>query len=784
MKNNSVYTDSPYFTNNLLKKDLLSKKVISNKINKLPEVLVISTFPPKECGIASYTQDLIQSLRNNFNESFDIKICALDSENQREKYKNSIQYLLDTNSVYSFIELANEINENENIHVVLIQHEFGLFKNKEAEFLKFLNKLNKSVLVVFHTVLPEPNELLQKNVQQIVSLADGIIVMTNSSSTILENDYQVRKDKISIIPHGTHLVNHTDKKILKKKYNLSGKKVLSTFGLLSAGKCIETTLDALPEIVKENPDVVFLIIGKTHPSVLKNEGEQYREMLEAKIETLFLNKNVRFINSYLPLEDLLEYLQLSDIYLFTSKDPNQAVSGTFSYALSCGCPIISTPIPHACEVLKDGAGIIIDFEKPKQLAKQVINLLNDEQLMKNISSNELHIMASTAWENSSIAHAKLFENTDDTILLHYTIPKINLNHIKKLTTSFGIIQFSIINQPDINSGYTLDDNARALVALCQHYKLTKNNDDLVYINRYINFIKYCFQEDGYFLNYVNENKEFTEQNYQTNLEDSNGRAIWSLGFLISISDILPNEFSLNAEKILKKILKNVNNIHSTRSMAFIIKGLYYYNLKNNSLENIFQIRHLADKMLQMYKHETDTKWYWFESYLTYANSILSEAMLYAWEVTGNIEYKTTARVSFDFLLSKLYKKNIIKVISNNGWLHNSQEISPDKKGGEQPIDVAYTILTLSRFYDVFKDEDYFNKMETAFSWFLGNNHLNQIIYNPCTGGCYDGLEDTYINLNQGAESTVSYLMARLTIEKYSDNKQQRKNELIVKQFQE
>jgi hypothetical protein len=169
--------------------------------------------------------------------------------------------------------------------------------------------------------------------------------------------------------------------------------------------------------------------------------------------------------------------------LFTSKDPNQAVSGTFSYALSCGCPIISTPIPHACEVLKDGAGIIIDFEKPKQLAKQVINLLNDEQLMKNISSNELHIMASTAWENSSIAHAKLFENTDDNILLHYTIPKINLNHIKKLTTSFGIIQFSIINQPDINSGYTLDDNARALVALCQHYKLTKNNDDLVYINR-------------------------------------------------------------------------------------------------------------------------------------------------------------------------------------------------------------------------------------------------------------------------------------------------------------
>jgi glycosyltransferase involved in cell wall biosynthesis len=295
--------------------------------------------------------------------------------------------------------------------------------------------------------LPRPDLDLQQNVQEIADVADGIIVMTNSSSTILENDYQVNKDKISVIPHGTHLVEHISKEKLKKKYNLSNKKVLSTFGLLSAGKSIETTLDALPSIIIKNPKVVFLIIGKTHPSVVKYEGEHYREMLESKIKTLHLQKNVRFINEYLPLDQLLEYLQLTDIYLFTSKDPNQAVSGTFSYAISCGCPIISTPIPHACEVLNDGNGVVIDFENPFQLAEEVNKLFDNNKLMKKISLNGLHRMAPTAWENSAISHAKLFESiSENEISLNYKVPEINLKHFRKLTTSFGMIQFSIINQ--------------------------------------------------------------------------------------------------------------------------------------------------------------------------------------------------------------------------------------------------------------------------------------------------------------------------------------------------
>jgi glycosyltransferase involved in cell wall biosynthesis len=746
--------------------------------DKLPEILFITSYPPRECGIATYSQDLIKALNNKFSHSFKIRICPLESENEKHVYpdaylpdRQEIKDILNVDHPDAFTRLAKTINGNADIRIVMIQHEFGFFEKRENDFSHFLGVLTKPVVIVFHTILPHPNESLKLNVQQISGVAESIIVMTKSSARILINDYGVQQEKITVIPHGTHLVPHLNKQFLKNKYKLSGKKVLSTFGLLGSGKSIETTLEALPAIVKKNSDVVFLIIGKTHPSVIKHEGEKYRQMLEKKVADLQLQPYVKFINCFLPLHDLLEYLQLTDIYLFTSKDPNQAVSGTFSYAISCGCPIISTPIPHAREVLKNDAGIIIDFENSQQLTKAIFTLLNDEQLRKNIGSNGLHRMASTAWENTAIAHAMLFERIENNkISLQYNLPAISLNHIKKLTTDFGMIQISKINHSDIDSGYTLDDNARAMIAMCQHFELTKDKADVKNINIYFNFIKYCLQPNGYFFNYVNEEGEFTAQNTSDNLEDSNGRAVWALGYLISISNLLPKELTTSAESTMQIILLNVDKIHSSRAMAFIIKGLYYRNKKNKSAQNVSLIKEFADRLIQMFRHEKDNDWQWFESYLTYANSILPEAMLCAWLATGESIYKEIAKSSFDFLLSKTFTKNSIKVISNKNWLQKEEKSVPITTGGEQPIDVAYTILALKKFYDVFKEEDYLYKMEMSFNWFLGNNHLHQIIYNPCTGGCYDGLEENYVNLNQGAESTVSYLMARLTVDPGYRNK--------------
>lgn len=734
--------------------------------NKLSGILFITSYPPRECGIATYSKDLIKALDHKFNQSFEIKVCALESDDETYDYSDEVKYILNVDHPELFTKLAKIINTDPGINSVVIQHEFGFFEKRKKDFIRLLASITKPVITVFHTVLPNPDEFLKANVREISKSSDCLIVMTNYSLQLLISDYQIPEGKITVIPHGTHLVAHSDKITLKEKYQLTGKIILSTFGLLNAGKSIETTLNALPAIIKENPDVLFLIIGKTHPSIIKQDGEKYRTMLQEKVVELQIQEYVQFINHFLPLSQLLDYLQLTDIYLFTSKDPAQAVSGTFSYAISCGCPVISTPIPHAREVLRGDAGIIIDFGNERQLSEAVIHLLFDESLRKNISSNGLHRMASTAWENTAIAHAVLFEKISiNPIPLQYNLPSINLKHLKKMTTDFGIVQFSKINQPDIDSGYTLDDNARAMIAMCQHFEFKSDETALNYIELYLNFIKHCLQSDGFFLNYVNEQRIFTEQNYLTDLADAKGRAIWSLGYLISMNT-LPKKLVREAEVIIQAGLIHADKISSPRAIAFTIKGLYYQCKKNESSQNIPLIKKLADRLVEMYRYEADDEWQWFESYLTYANSALPEAMLCAWSVTGNLVYKTIAKESFDFLLDKTFGKTSINVISNKQWQHREIDPHPKIIGGEQPIDVAYTILALSKFYDVFNEEHYLIKMKIAFDWYLGQNHLNQIIYNPCTGGCYDGLEDNYVNLNQGAESAVSYLMARLTVEKY------------------
>ena len=788
MKNNNIFKTNgmpgflPFMNNALFSDKKVPLKVPTDE-NVLPEILFVTTYPPRECGIATYSEDLIQALKKQFVYSFSIKVCAIENDNELHDYDNKIvKYKLNTSHGQSYIDLAENINADENIKIVLLQHEFGLFSESTDAFNEFVTQIKKPIVFVFHTVLPRPDEVFKQKVQHLLDHADGIIVMTNSASEILDRDYRVDTDKITVIPHGTHLVPHLDKKMLKEKYGLKGRKILSTFGLLSSGKSIETTLDALPSIVKTSPNVTFLIIGKTHPTVALHEGEKYREELQRKIIDLNLQDHVKFINKYLPLDELLEYLQLTDIYLFTSKDPNQAVSGTFSYALSCGCPVVSTPIPHAKEVLANDSGLLFDFGDSKQLAEAVNKLLFDVQLRHNIVLNGLHKITCTAWENSAVAHAKFLQKiAKKKFELHYRNPDINLEHVKKMTTDFGMLQFSILNQPDINSGYTIDDNARAMIAMCQHYKMTRDVSDLQYINTYLDFIAYCERPNDLFLNYVDFNHNFTEQNNEVNLHDSTGRAIWALGYLISLSHLIPYKMMTKAEQIFERSIQCAYDIHSPRAMAFIIKGLYYYNRSVENEQTPEMATVLANRLVQMYRHEASPEWLWFESYLTYANSVLPEALLCAYTITDNETYKNIAKESFDFLLEKTFEEDCIKVISNQTWY---QKDSLCGKYGEQPIDVAYTVITLRKFHDIFKEKQYLDKMEMAFNWFLGNNHLEQIIYNPCTGGCFDGLEQNNVNLNQGAESTVSYLMARLMSYKFfgneTDNYQHRRRAKAVK----
>lgn len=739
------------------------------KVNK-PKVLFISSYPPRECGIATYTQDLIESLEAQFDANFEFSICPIkESKSSSQKYFHKGPCIFE-DIPNSFLKTAFYINQDKDIELVVIQHEFGFFAKSEYHFMLMCSAIKKPIIIVFHTVIPNPNESLFFRVKEMANIAGSIIVMTSNAERILINEYEISPDKIVVIPHGTHLVTSTDVNSIKKALQLTGRFVLTTFGLLSSSKNIETTLRALPKIIKKNPEVLFLILGKTHPNIIQNEGEWYRDLLEQIVEELKLQDNVKFINRYLELNQLLNYLQATDVYLFTSKDRHQAVSGTFSYAISCGCTVVSTPIPHALEVINRQNGIIIDFEDSNQLAQAVNLLLSDTLLKEKLAFNSQIAMAPTAWQNSSIAHALLFYSyLSDEHVFEYNIPGYNLNHIRRMTTSVGIIQFAKIASPDFESGYTLDDNARALIAITQYFEITNDKSVLKLIHTYFNFIEYCFQADNVFLNYLDKSKKFTSQNSQENLEDSNGRAIWALGYLTSLKGILPKDVIFSAENIIEDSVAVFSNFQSPRAIAFVIKGLYY----QNSNENRIIIGLLAERLLQMYENSESSHWHWYEDYMTYGNSLLPEAMLLAYLKTNRKIYLEIAKKSFYFLLNKIFIHNRIKVISNQSWMMKEQ-FDDDILGGEQPIDVAYTIMALEKFYLYFEDDFYKKHIQTAFNWFLGKNHLHQIVYNPQTGGCYDGIEENNVNINQGAESTLSYLLSRLVVDRLQlGNSQQR-----------
>jgi glycosyltransferase involved in cell wall biosynthesis len=747
----------------------------------LPEILVLTTYPPRECGIATYTHDLIEAIHAKYAPNFTIKICALENTHDTYKYPIKPAYRLLTDQKKSYHALSSALAQSPQIKLVLIQHEFGLFEAEKEAFGEFIQQTNQAVIFVFHTVLPRPNPSLQASVMSYAQHAAALIVMTQSSSQILE-DYNIDADKIHIIPHGTHLIAHTNKTQLKEQYDLQDRIILSTFGFIGSNKSIETSLYALPAIIEKYPNVLFLIIGKTHPNTLKNDGEKYRDSLSRIIQEKGLQKHTQWINSFLPTSALLDLLSLTDVYLFTSNDPNQAVSGTFSYAIGSGCPIVSTCIPQVSEVLSENMGIIIDFNQPKQLADAVIHLLDDEPKRQQMRINSLQKMAISAWENSAIHHGNLFAKTcPGKFDLRFKWPQINLSHVRKMTTDFGILQFAKVNEPDLQSGYTLDDNARALIALVNQYIDSPNLQDLQAVHVYLNFIEFCQQTNGSFLNYVDQEQQFTDQNASSNLEDSIGRTLWALGYVISKQTKLPEPIITQAKSIFQRAIVSTEDIHSTRAMAFIMKGIFYTKGYTE------QMSQFANRLAGMYKHESSPDWAWFENKMTYANSVLPEAMLMASITLTHPNYQRIAIQSLDFLIQHTFGSDGIHVISNAYWRNDGERPYQfgteafEQHGGEQAIDVCYTLLALQTFHSLFQDAQYLTKMHIAFDWFLGQNHLNQIIYNPSTGGCYDGLELANINLNQGAESTLSYLLARQAMDSVTKpkNKAESKQKLMA-----
>jgi glycosyltransferase involved in cell wall biosynthesis len=729
------------------------------------KILLMSSCLPRECGIATYSYDLRQGLLQKFGANCQIDCCALEDSTAQFSYPLEVKYRLKVDQPIAYKSLAQELNLKKAYDAILIAHEFGLFGgNFGQDLLLFLSENQLPVILNFHTILPNPCPKLYAVVNQLISHASAVVCMTNASASLLIEAYVCPEEKCQVIAHGTALLAQKNTTHLKLKLGLNGTPILTTFGLLSRGKSIETALYALALLKNKFPNCLYVILGKTHPEVAKIEGETYRLFLTELTQRLDISANVLFVDAFADKDLLEDYLQATDIYLFTSCDPNQAVSGTFAYAMACGCPIVSTPIPQAKDAL-GSAGILVNFNNPEQMAKAIEQVFANEPVHAAMKQAAFQQSKPSAWPNVALQYMRLFEkiNLKKKKNQHFELPDYNLGHLKKCTTSVGLLQFCKAEEPMLSSGYTLDDNARALIGLVEYYAHKPDYSILRNIRIHFEFIERMQLESGRFINYLDHNEKSTRQNSLENLDDANGRAIWALGTFASHRQMFDPSYYAKIQQMLEKSIGILEAIDSPRAIAFTIKGLMKYNQKENNMQVIDLIKRLADKLEANYHAHQQNEHHWFEPSLTYANAVLPEALLMASQISSNKQQQKIADRCFEYLLDILFEEGQLRVISNQTWFIPGQEKNCT---GQQPIEVAYTILALSTFYEITKIKTYLLQMKTAFDWYLGNNSLNQIVYNPVSGGCLDGIEAHEVNINQGAESTVTYLMARNRMETY------------------
>jgi glycosyltransferase involved in cell wall biosynthesis len=719
-------------------------------------IVFLTTYPPRECGIASFTQDLFKSCQKILGATYRSRVAAFNlSPLDTYKYPREVVWEIDQNSNKDYLDLARIMNLDPEIAGVIIQHEYGIFGGLEGEkILHFMEKCKKPILVTLHTALPTPSVKMKDVTEKIINLASSVVVLTKNSKEIMETVYPSVSGKIFVIPHGIHSTSFSFKNHYKEKLELEGHTVLSTFGLLSRGKGVEFVIRSLPEVIKKYPDVVYLVLGETHPVILRNEGEKYRLELGQLVKSLNLEKHVRFYNQYLELPDLLEFLQATDIYISSSINLNQAVSGTLSYALGAGKAVISTEFAQAKEIVTPDIGRLVPVKDSKALTLSICDLLSNKEKLKDMSKKAFDKTRSMLWSNVALKYTNL--------LMRTIVPPLDLKHLFKMTDKKGLFQFANLDVPNHDSGYTLDDNARALI-FCSLQVRKKHNKKLTsLINIYFSFIKSCQLEDGSFINYVNfGGKAGMEQNRREDLEDSHARAVFALSEVMS-NKKLSYSLRILAKKMFVLSLKRSLNLSHLRAQALMIKsfGLTFPMFPEKKDELLETVKKYADFLCQALKKNSHKTWFWFEKDLNYSNALLPEALFIAGKILNNSSYIEKAIRSLDFLISKTFSPDMYIPIGQSSWYTNDEKRS---QFDQQPEDPASMILALFTAYSIIKREEYRNLIKKCFSWFLGNNNLNESLYNEKTGGCYDGLHPDRVNQNQGAESLISYLMSNFIV---------------------
>lgn len=662
---------------------------------------------------------------------------------------------IDQNSQKEHADLASDINSDKNITGVIIQHEYGIFGGLDGKnLLTFMENCTKPMLVTLHTVLPLPTPHMRAITKRIIELSSTIVVLTESSKKIVEGLYPASLNKIFVIPHGIHQVSFSPSGTYKKKLELDDHIILSTFGLLSRGKGIEYVLHALPKVIKKYPQTLYLILGETHPVVRRSEGEKYRIELAELITTLGLEEHVRFYDQYFSLSDLFEFLKATDIYICTSTNPNQAVSGTLSYALGSGRAVVSTEFAQAKELVTKENGRLVPIKNSKSITNALLELLGNQKRLLTMHQNAYKSTRSMLW--SKVAEDYLG------LLGRMIIPTLNIDHLTKMTDDNGLFQFAKLNIPDKNFGYTLDDNARAL-AVCSWLMKKKPTKELKSLMKiYLTFIKKCQQPDGTFINYISFSQKKTIQNTTEDLEDCQSRAVWGLSEVIA-NTMLPQEIRDEAIEIFIKNFKLDRHLNHLRAKAFLIKAyaLILPFLTHQKIELISQIDKYAQDLVSTFEENSLEEWRWFENDLNYNNALLPESLLIAGNVLKKKKYTDCGFTALAFLIDKTFSTTYMP-IGHTSWYKNKGIRS---YYDQQPEDPASMILALVRAYEYTREEKYKSLAKKCFSWFLGNNSLKIALYDQKSGGCFDGLHPDRVNRNQGAESLVSYLMSSVMISK-------------------
>jgi glycosyltransferase involved in cell wall biosynthesis len=732
------------------------------------KIAYIGTYPPRECGIGTFTKNLVHSMvsengvAKKENEAF---VVALNDYEQNYAYPAEVKMDIQQEQQADYIEAANFINLS-GADFCVLEHEFGIFGGQNGVYvLPLIHRLEIPLVVTLHTVLKSPSYNERAVVKEICKMATRIVVMSHKAIGFLTDIYNVPKEKIVFIEHGVPDI-HFDQAQSKKEFKLENKKVLLTFGFIGRNKGIETVIKALPKIIKKYPDVLYMVLGKTHPNVLRHSGEEYRNFLHRLVNSLHLNDHVLFLNEFIDQKELFKYLSASDIYITPYLNEAQITSGTLSYALGVGCAVISTPYWYATELLADGRGRLFNFNNSDELANIFEELLDKPALLKSLQEKASAYGKKIIWPTIGLKYLDLLKELQRTpseatakkqsIIDPLLLPPFSLAHIKRLTDDTGIIQHAKFGIPNLKEGYCLDDNARALLMVLIAYRQKKDALALELSPIYLSYIHYMQNEDGTFRNFLSFNRNFLDE---VGSEDSFGRTIWALGYLLGNA---PNDAYYQTGKLVFfDAAPNFEKLRSIRSIANTMIGISYY-LKSNPSDDTMteRLRNFAQILVRHYDDNSTVDWKWFEPLLAYDNGILPLALLHSAEILNDDKITRTAIDSMDFLTSITLKDGYLSVIGNKEWYKKDGTRS---MFAQQPIDALAMILMYHQAFHLTKNKDYLNKLYISFMWFLGENDLRMSLYDFETKGCCDGFENYGVNRNQGAESSLAYLISHLTV---------------------